>query len=117
VLPTSQSDIDGSIAKCRLPGLMEADPARCHRNPLSKALSRAGSDGGSHSTRGLGVHPETLRNCVTQAEVDEGHRPGTTTDEGKRVAELVREVKESRRANDILKTVWAFSPRRSSTAD
>ena len=56
----------------------------------------------------LGVNPETLRNWVQQAEVDEGHRPGTTTDDAKRVAELEREVEELRRANDILKTASAF---------
>jgi transposase len=28
----------------------------------------------------LGVNRETLRNWASQAEVDAGHRPGTTTD-------------------------------------
>ena len=28
----------------------------------------------------LGINPETLRNWVTQAEIDAGVRPGTTTD-------------------------------------
>ncbi|MGA8993220.1 MAG: IS3 family transposase [Nocardioidaceae bacterium] len=72
------------------------------RDPATRvgALRRVGEQ--------LGISPETLRNWVTQAEVDEGHRPGTTTDEAKRVAELEREVKELRRANDILKTASAF---------
>lgn len=64
----------------------------------------------------LGINPKTLRNWVQQAEIDEGHRPGVTSDEAKRIAELEREVKELRRANEILKTASAFSPRRSSTA-
>jgi transposase len=55
-----------------------------------------------------GVNPETLRNWVQQAEIDEGHRPGVTTDEAKRIAELEREVKELRRADEILKTASAF---------
>lgn len=52
----------------------------------------------------LGINPETLRNWVSQAEIDEGHRPGVTTVEGQRIADLEREVKELRRANEILKT-------------
>jgi transposase len=46
----------------------------------------------------LGVHPEALRNWVRQAEVDGGLRPGTTTDDTTRIAELEREVRELRRA-------------------
>ncbi|MEO3939249.1 transposase [Dermatophilaceae bacterium Soc4.6] len=56
----------------------------------------------------LGINPETLRNWVTQVEVDDGHRPGTTTAEAKRIAELERENRELRRANEILKTASAF---------
>ncbi len=58
----------------------------------------------------LGVNPETLRNWVTQAEIDAGHRPGVTTEEAQRIAELEREVRELRRANEILKTASAFFP-------
>src|SRR3954451_9805580 len=56
----------------------------------------------------LGINPETLRNWVTQAEIDDGARPGTTTDEAARIAELERENRELRRANEILKTASAF---------
>ena len=56
----------------------------------------------------LGINPETLRNWVTQVEVDDGNRPGTTTAEARRIVELEREVKELRRANDILKSASAF---------
>jgi transposase len=49
----------------------------------------------------LGMHPETLRNWVRQAEIDGGARPGTTTDEAKRLAELERENRELKRANEI----------------
>jgi transposase len=65
----------------------------------------------------LGINPETLRNWVTQAEIDGGIRPGTTTDDAQRLLDLERENRELRRANEILKTASAFSPRRSSTAD
>ena len=80
------------------------------RDPATRtgALKRVGDQ--------LGINPETLRNWVSQAEVDEGHRPGVSSTEAQRIAELEREVKELRRANEILKTASAFSPRRSSTA-
>lgn len=56
----------------------------------------------------LGVHPEALRTWVRQAEIDGGLRPGTTTDDASRIVELEREVRELRRANEILRTSAAF---------
>ncbi len=56
----------------------------------------------------LGIHPEALRNWVRHAEVDGGLRPGITTDDQTRINELEREVRELRRANEILKTSAAF---------
>ena len=56
----------------------------------------------------LGINPETLRGWVAQAEIDAGARPGTSTAEAARVAELEREVRELRRANAILKSASAF---------
>ncbi len=56
----------------------------------------------------LGVHPEALRNWVRQAEIDGGVRPGASSDDTARIAELEREVRELRRANEILKTSAAF---------
>ena len=56
----------------------------------------------------LGINPETLRNWVTQAEVDAGDRPGTTSSDAQRLAELERENRELRRANAILKSASAF---------
>src|SRR5271156_1937300 len=51
----------------------------------------------------LGINTETLRNWVQKAEVDSGQRPGTTSDDRKRIAELEREVRELRRGDEILK--------------
>jgi transposase len=56
----------------------------------------------------LGINPETLRNWVTQAEIDGGDRAGTTTSDAQRLAELERENRELRRANAILKSASAF---------
>ena len=59
----------------------------------------------------LGINPETLRNWVEKAEIDSGQRPGTTSDDRKRIAELEREVRELRRANEILKAASAYFAR------
>ncbi len=56
----------------------------------------------------LGMYPETLRNWVRQAEVDDGRRPGTSTGDAQRLADLERENRELRRANEILRTASAF---------
>ncbi len=71
--------------------------------------ARDRDDGGLVEIGGqLGVHSETLRNWVNRAEVDGGRRRGTTTADGQRIAELEREVRELRRANDILKAASVF---------
>ena len=49
----------------------------------------------------LGIHPEALRGWVRQAEVDAGQAPGVTTAEAERIAQLEREVRELRRANEM----------------
>ena len=45
---------------------------------------------------------------VKRQEVDSGVRDGMTTADAQRVKELEREVKELRRANEILKLASAF---------
>jgi transposase len=56
----------------------------------------------------LGIGVESLRQWVNQAEVDSGRRPGTSSADAQRIAELEREVRELRRANDILKAASIF---------
>ncbi len=56
----------------------------------------------------IGCVPQTLNEWVRKHEVDAGARPGVTTDERERVKALEREVKELRRANEILKLASAF---------
>ena len=51
---------------------------------------------------------QTLHDWVKRAEIDAGLRAGTTTSDARRIKELEREVKELRRANEILKTASAF---------
>ena len=65
----------------------------------------------------LGCTAESLRRWTRRVEVDEGKRPGLTTEERERLKALERENRELKRANEILKTASAFFARRSSTAD
>jgi transposase len=61
--------------------------------------------------RQLDVHPEALRSWLKQSEIDGGQRPGTTTGDRQRITELEREVRELRRANEILKAASAYFAR------
>lgn len=71
----------------------------------------------------IGCTGETLRKWVRQQQRDTGQREGMTTDEARRIKELEREVRELRKANEILKLASAllvpsgYLRRRSSTAD
>jgi len=56
----------------------------------------------------IGCTPETLRTWVRRVEIDTGRRDGLTSDERARVKELEREVRELRRANEILRKASAF---------
>lgn len=59
----------------------------------------------------LGMTPETLRKWLRRDEVDHRRRPGVTSGERERIRELEREVRELRRANEILKAASAFFAR------
>jgi transposase len=58
--------------------------------------------------RQLGVGPESLRIWVTRAEIEEGKRPGMTDVERTELTSLRKEVRELRRANDILQAAATF---------
>jgi transposase-like protein len=56
----------------------------------------------------IGCVPQTLNEWVRRHEVDAGMRGGVTSEERERIKALEREVKELRRANEILKLASAF---------
>jgi len=58
----------------------------------------------AHVARDLGLPPETLRKKVRQAEIDTGRREGLTCEEREQIREL-------RRANEILKSASLFFAR------
>jgi transposase len=62
----------------------------------------------SRVSRQLGVGTEPLRTWVKQSDIDAGARPGVTTDEQAKLAELEREIKELKRANEILQAAAIF---------
>jgi transposase len=58
--------------------------------------------------RELGIGTESLRGWLKQADIDGGRRQGTSTADRERIAQLERENRELRRANDILKAASVF---------
>ena len=56
----------------------------------------------------IGCVPQTLHGWIRRHQTDTGLRPGQTTEESERIKTLEREVKELRRANEILKLASAF---------
>lgn len=56
----------------------------------------------------LGIHPKALRTWVKHAEIDAGDRPGITSGDAERMAQLERENRELRRANQILRSAASF---------
>lgn len=64
----------------------------------------------AHVAADLGIHPETLRKRVRQAEADScsSRREILTSEEREEIKRLRRENSELRRANEILKSASVF---------
>jgi transposase len=77
---------------------------------VQQAIQESGERFGviTRVARQLGIGTESLRSWVRQAEIDGGQRPGTSTQDKQRIATLEREVRELRRANEILRSASAF---------
>ena len=56
----------------------------------------------------LGYGTESVRSWVRQADIDEGLAPGVSTVESRKVRELEQEIRELKRANEILKRAASF---------
>jgi transposase len=56
----------------------------------------------------LGIGVESVRSWVKQADIDDGVKPGLSSEDAARIKELEQEVRELRRANAILKSASAF---------
>lgn len=70
---------------------------------LNKAVNRIG-------TR-VGVNPDTLRGWCKQSDIDAGRGAGTTTSDAAEMKALRQEVRELKRANEILLAASSFFAR------
>ncbi|WP_219419933.1 transposase [Pseudonocardia nigra] len=59
----------------------------------------------------VGIVPDTLRGWAKQRRVDTGKVPGTTSDDAKKIKALEAEVRELKRANEILLAASSFFAR------
>ena len=59
----------------------------------------------------VGVVPHTLRGWVKQAHIDAGRLPGTTTTDAAKIKKLEAELREVKRANEILLAASSFFAR------
>jgi transposase len=59
----------------------------------------------------VGVNADTLRGWVKQCDIDAGRRAGTTTDDAAQLKALQAEVRELKRANEILLAASSFFAR------
>jgi len=63
----------------------------------------------AHVAADLGIHPETLRKSVRQAEADSAKRGDLlSSQEREEIRKLRKEVSQLRRANEILKSASVF---------
>ena len=58
--------------------------------------------------RQLGYGTESVRSWVKRADIDQGIKPGTTTADAERIKQLEQEVRELKRANEILRRASVF---------
>ncbi len=56
----------------------------------------------------VGCTAETLRKWVRQTEINQGKRVGMTSSESEKLKELMRENRELKQANEILRKAAAF---------
>jgi transposase len=56
----------------------------------------------------LGYGVESVRAWVRQADIDDGEKPGLTSEQAERLKALEQENKELKRANEILRRASAF---------
>jgi transposase-like protein len=79
------------------------------------ALVRTGGTSMRQVANDLGVHEETLRLWVRQADIDAGRRDGLSTAERDELTQLRRRVRVLEEEREILKKAAAFFAKESAT--
>lgn len=62
----------------------------------------------SHVAGRLGVNPETLRLWKERADIDAGHKPGTTSEAQVEIKRLKKQIAEVENAHEILRSASVF---------
>ena len=86
-------------------------PSRRHRRSGSSgSCAELGTEHGTigRVARQLGYGEESVRSWVRQADIDEGEKPGVTSEQAERIKALEQENKELKRANEILRRASAY---------
>ena len=56
----------------------------------------------------LGIHGTTLGNWIKQADIDDGKREGTTSEDKDKIAALEKELRQTKMERDFLKKATAY---------
>ena len=75
------------------------------------AVARKGDASVAQVARDFGVSESCLQRWLKIADIDDGVRPGATTDESKEMRELRRRAKVLEQENEILRRAAAFFAR------
>ena len=101
--------IEGPSGKPNARRYSEAEKERAVR-AVRQLRKELGTDHGTikRVADQLGIGVESLRNWVNQAEIDDGGKPGLSTQDAERIKRLEQENRELRRANEILRKASAY---------
>ncbi len=105
-MSTSNTTRSSHPGQRRYPPELRERAVRMVQQAIADGAERFGTV--TRVARQLGIGPESLRKWVKHADIDGGQRPGVASEERRRLADLERENRELRRANEILKTASAF---------
>src|SRR5919112_2069034 len=104
VMPKEQSP--GKPTTRRYTPQEKADAVRMVRTLRTELATEHGTV--QRVAKQLGYGVESVRLWVRQADVDDGHAPGVSTADAARLRELEQEVRELKRANEILQRAPRF---------